>query len=303
MTTVGKILVFLNLVFSLVVGGFAVVDYTARTHWAKAYKDLNAMYAQSQQANDLLAKEAARVTRERDTLVAALIEKGAELKIIDKTNKEDIQNAVKRVVAWMENAAVENKNLTEKAKNLTRDVAAEKARNGELLASEKAYKLAMDSRQTDATQIRDALKTEVDKNFALQREKNEALDLRVQAEIKARTLDDYNRRLLARVTELEKLKASGGAIAGRANTAPPQDVEGLVRRAENNLVTISLGADNGLARGQMLEVFRMGQNARYIGKIRIVDVTPTQAVGQATGRLSVPIQVGDRVASRIMSNN
>jgi len=46
----------------------------------------------------------------------------------------------------------------------------------------------------------------------------------------------------------------------------------------------------------------MGQNARYIGKIRIVDVTPTQAVGQASGRLSVPIQVGDRVASRIIAN-
>jgi len=44
MTVVGKILVFLNLVFSLVVGAFAVMDYTARTHWSDAYKTLNARY-------------------------------------------------------------------------------------------------------------------------------------------------------------------------------------------------------------------------------------------------------------------
>src|SRR4051812_30495491 len=42
MTTVGKILVFLNLVFSLVVGAFAVIDYTARTHWKDAYEKVAA---------------------------------------------------------------------------------------------------------------------------------------------------------------------------------------------------------------------------------------------------------------------
>src|SRR5436305_15256077 len=46
MTVVGKILVFLNLVFSLVVGGFAVVDYAARTHWAKAFDDVKAQNGQ-----------------------------------------------------------------------------------------------------------------------------------------------------------------------------------------------------------------------------------------------------------------
>ena len=40
MTKVGKILVFFNLVFSMVVGAFAVLDYTARTHWVTKYKEL-----------------------------------------------------------------------------------------------------------------------------------------------------------------------------------------------------------------------------------------------------------------------
>jgi hypothetical protein len=49
-----------------------------------------------------------------------------------------------------------------------------------------------------------------------------------------------------------------------------------------------------------MQVFRLGQNPRYLGRIKIVEVTPTQAVGQADGRLLAPIQVGDRVASSIM---
>ncbi len=42
MTAVGKILVFLNLVFSLVVGAFVIMIYLARTHWVDEYKKLNA---------------------------------------------------------------------------------------------------------------------------------------------------------------------------------------------------------------------------------------------------------------------
>jgi len=48
MTAVGKLLVFLNLVFSLVVGAFAVMDYTARAHWKDKYDQLAASYSVSE---------------------------------------------------------------------------------------------------------------------------------------------------------------------------------------------------------------------------------------------------------------
>src|SRR5215469_3782266 len=38
MTAVGKILVFLNLVFSLVVGAFVIMIYLARVHWVESDK-------------------------------------------------------------------------------------------------------------------------------------------------------------------------------------------------------------------------------------------------------------------------
>src|SRR5438128_367637 len=40
MNTIGKILVILNLVFALVVGGFLVIDFGTRTNWRTAFENL-----------------------------------------------------------------------------------------------------------------------------------------------------------------------------------------------------------------------------------------------------------------------
>ena len=133
---------------------------------------------------------------------------------------------------------------------------------------------------------------------------NDMRDAMIRAQLQSRTLKDRNSQLESQLQdvarEVVKLRSGGGAGAARGVNPPPDNLEGTVRRADGNLVTISLGSDAGLTRGQTLEVFRLGNNPRYIGRIRVVEVTPTQAVGQATGRLSMPIQANDRVASRII---
>ena len=40
MNTIGKILVVLNLVFALLVGGFLVIDFATRSNWKKEYEKL-----------------------------------------------------------------------------------------------------------------------------------------------------------------------------------------------------------------------------------------------------------------------
>src|SRR5262249_27282717 len=60
MTAVGKILVFLNLVFSLVVGGFVVFAYVARVHWVESYKAL-------EKQNEVLAANAKTYQNEATT--------------------------------------------------------------------------------------------------------------------------------------------------------------------------------------------------------------------------------------------
>jgi hypothetical protein len=106
--------------------------------------------------------------------------------------------------------------------------------------------------------------------------------------------------------EIRKLQAKLDAVGKSAKEAtkegnPPRgDLEGIVRRVDSSgLVTISIGSDAGLQKGHTLEVYRMGKNPRYLGRIKIVDVSANQAVGKAVGRMTAPVQSGDHVASRV----
>jgi len=297
MTVVGKILVFLNLVFSLVVGAFAVMDYTARTQWADAYDQLKKRNDVAEKASQVYRDDSNRLAKEKETLYEQFRRQAVKLEKLK--NATDMPDAGIWGVKKIEDQATTIDKLSRELDDKNRQLAAEKNRVANYQASEKSYKTDMERRQLDAGTLRTNYANEVQKNFEVTKEMTNLRDQMVQAQIRARTLEDHNKRLVTRVTELERLKGSGGVARGR-NT-PPENVEGLVRRADGNLVTISLGSDAGLAQGQTLEVFRLGQQAKYIGRIRIVDVTANQAVGQVTGRLTGgPIQVGDRVASKIV---
>ena len=85
---------------------------------------------------------------------------------------------------------------------------------------------------------------------------------------------------------------------------PAENVEGTVKKvADGGLIVISIGSDAGLQKGNTLEVFRLGPkpaDAKYLGRVRVLEVTATEAVCQPTDKLKDPIEVGDRVASRIL---
>ncbi len=312
MTAVGKILVFFNLVFSLVVGAFAVMDYTARTHWAVKYDELNRQYLASEASRLTYKTEADRLARERDVLNKRLTEDGgAELKVAGAGDAEmaRVSTAVVKLL----------RDRREQVDRLTRDLEKAKKEANEAernnLKSAAATLSAQEDvkrRQADNEKLREVLKSEVDRNNQLVRDMNEMRDRAVAAEISARSLKDINQRLeeqlqdLAR--DLTRIRSTGGpgatggtGVARRVNP-PPDNVEGLIRQVDRNLVTLTIGSDAGLAKGQTLEVFRYSPTPRYVGRIRIVDVTAHQAVGRADGRMSTPMQVGDTVASSILGN-
>jgi hypothetical protein len=82
---------------------------------------------------------------------------------------------------------------------------------------------------------------------------------------------------------------------------PPEQVEGFVRKVQDGLVQISIGSDAGLQKGHLLEVYRLKPAPRYLGQVKVIEVRAGDAVAQPSGRLPEPIQVGDRVASRIQA--
>jgi hypothetical protein len=94
------------------------------------------------------------------------------------------------------------------------------------------------------------------------------------------------------------------AAAGPEKNSPSESIEGQVKSVDpqSSLVTISVGSDDGLAKGHTLEVYRLNPVAKYLGRVRVLQTTPHEATAQPVSKLLAPIQVGDRVCSKIQGN-
>ena len=71
--------------------------------------------------------------------------------------------------------------------------------------------------------------------------------------------------------------------------------------AQSGYLTISIGSDAGLSKGDTLEVYRLKPEAAYLGTIEILAVRSDQAVAKPMSRARGAIRVGDRVSSKIVT--
>jgi hypothetical protein len=289
MTAVGKILVFLNLVFSLVVGAFVIMMYLARTHWVDEYKKVG----------DQVKVLAASEQTYRSEAIKA--EQDAAAKIARA------QADLKKVQADLEAQVAENNQMRERLAK------AEQQRTGDqALASLSTSEVQ--KRQADVSQLRETLKKETETNSALVKKNNELQEQATAANIEkqaalalAKKMEDQVQQM---ARDMERMRATGGrgtaTVRENRRNPPAESVEGLIKATDSSgLMTISIGSDAGLTRGQTLEVFRLSSipsQSKYLGTIRILEATPTQAVAQPVGRMAAPPQVGDRVASRILGS-
>ena len=78
----------------------------------------------------------------------------------------------------------------------------------------------------------------------------------------------------------------------------PPTVRGEVLAVDkDNHVEISLGTDDGLREGNMLEIYR---GDKYLGRMRVLEVKPHRSVGTILKELQQDvIRDGDQVATRL----
>jgi hypothetical protein len=95
-------------------------------------------------------------------------------------------------------------------------------------------------------------------------------------------------------------KSSAGADTGKKNP-PSKNVRGKITLVSPDwdLVKIDLGSDDGLRKGQTLEVVRLRPKAVYLGTVRIVLVEAKTAIAVPLGHPKEQLQVGDTVVSRV----
>jgi hypothetical protein len=287
MTAVGKIFVFLVLIFSMIQGGLTVMLYTARTQWAVQNADLVNQLKVARANADQFAAEKKKADTDAAAALAAKDDQVKKLQEEVKAKSDQLADL----------QATEQKRKLEQATDK---------------ATLESIQADLKRRQADVEQLRATLTTELEKNKQLVDQNNTLRQEKVTAEIKANALAVRNSEMEAKLQDLAReiarakspLAGGPGGKTGTGKNPPAENVEGLIRQSDaSGLVKITIGSDAGLVKGNTLEVFRLStvaDQSKYLGTIKIIDVSATEAVGQPMGRMADKVQVGDRVASRIL---
>lgn len=157
------------------------------------------------------------------------------------------------------------------------------------------------------TSENELLKTEIEKIITdrnsqrrtvirLTDELNSLASKRTDLEIEIDNLRDQSTRYQAMA------ETRGAALAAAGITdpddVPPSDLKGIVLAVgDDQSVEVSVGRDDGLREGHMLDVYR---NGSYLGRIQLRTVTDDKSVGKIIPAFRKGfIQAGDKVASRV----
>jgi hypothetical protein len=258
--------------------------FSTRTNWKRSYDILNGYYTVSEAKNRALFEEITKVKNESDASLKKLSDEMALLKA-DRDEKVKIADAAKKELEEM-----------------TTKVKLNQVGNDSLTAE-------LERRKQEVEKLMGIVQTREQKILALEKDAKKLLDDFLKADIAYKSAAERNRQLLENLElitkENERLK-SGVASAGSsvAKRPPPEDVEGIITETDlkNGLVTLSIGSDAGLSKGNTLEIYRLKPEAKYLGSLRIIDVNPHEAVGRPLDPNKAKlIQKGDIVAANIIA--
>jgi hypothetical protein len=289
MTTLGKILIFLNLVFALLLGILIIQVYATRTSWRAAHDRVTGFLTVSE----------ANVKTLR-----------AEIDDIKKRKDEEINEKQKQ----LDNSKKDVARLEQQVDQVNKQLKTEQANHQAQRDNAGVSNAELDRRQAETRALTAELNKAQAANAELQKQGKVLQDEKMQAVINYNSEHERNVRLLetfrqtSQKLELaeKKLASLGTGISNVQLTRnpPPEDVEGIILEtdAKTGLVTISIGSDSGISPGNTLEVFRIKPEPKYLGTIRILDSQPHQAVGRLTAAPRYgALEKGDIVASKIMS--
>jgi hypothetical protein len=106
----------------------------------------------------------------------------------------------------------------------------------------------------------------------------------------------------SKLTKVEPKKEEPPAKKdGKKSDNPPPKPRGFIEKTDGKgRVTISVGSEAGVTKGQVLEAYRLKPGPWYLGQIRIVEVTPKKAVAEVVWLTGTALEVGDRVATVLL---
>jgi hypothetical protein len=288
MSFIGKLLVGAQLAFSIIFLGFAGAVFTAQQNWKKQSEDLTKQVAdlKSEKANSDVEHKNYVDRMERDL----------------KEEKKNAATAEGRVTT-LEKQLDAAEDLLGKAKTQS-----DEQRTLAKVATEEARQ-----RREEAL-VQRAVNNDLQKLLNEKNDRVRALeDIVFNKGVEEKALQEKHSKVLGDVVLYQKIIAANGLSTDPKSVTglqePPPDVDGEVKETKrggrngSDLVEISIGSDDGLAEGHKLSVFRPAngeRQAKFLGEIRIVFVTPDRAVGTVVTRAKNGIiERGDIVTSKL----
>jgi hypothetical protein len=291
MQFVGKILVVLMFILSVIFMAFAGVVSNSQTKWREYANNQKKLLEESRRKLSDTEQDLDRVKTDAAAKIAQADTRRAQ---VEADNTGLLGNLL-RLTKEKEDASLAQKTSAEQAQ----------------IAGDEAQ-----ARNEESTNLRQLLR-----ELQLARDNDFALITKLEDQVRGLQLDfdaakAKNRDLLGKNSLYQQALAAAGInadpteLAGRG--APPPRVEGIVedirparRQGSSELLAISLGSDQGLKKGHEMTVYRTGlnkkgQQPRFLCKIVIVETTPDKAVGEVieSTRNGV-IQKGDNVTTKL----
>jgi hypothetical protein len=287
MSYVGKILVIVQLVLSLLFMAFAGAVFAVHQNWRAKTEAVQKTLDQTQKSLEATQGELTLAKRDFETRLSE-----AE----QKANTFQAKNT--SMIAELAALKAQKDNLEQQRATQTG------------LAEAKANEARFRQEEAERTRIENTkLQTTLDQTAA---ETRELKDKMFTLEEAYKALNKQYEAGLAQLAYLKKIVANHGLETDpevvAKQSAPPPPVDGIVTGVRKNranrvqLIEISIGSDDGLVKGNELDVVRIvGQdNSQWLGRVRVVDLGPDWAVAEVIlPSKNGIIQDGDNVTTRL----
>lgn len=278
MNLVGKIFTLLIMVMSIVFTSFSVMVYATHKNWRNEALAQKRNLDEANKKIDQLADELDNRKLEYDAEVALLKKQTTTAQTEYQMRQADV-------------ARLTDQNVKEAAR------AAEAASaQGAIAESLKQRREEVGMLQADVLHTKEVQAQHFDANVKLTAEKSQAL-------FEVDRLNGFIRDQADKIVDLQGILAYHGMSEHKPlNYQTPPRVEGVILAMSDggDLITISIGSDDGILKDHQLEVFRLGATPKYLGRVQVVETHPDRAVAKVIPETRKgPFEKYDHVATKL----
>jgi uncharacterized protein YlxW (UPF0749 family) len=280
MTLIGKIFIVMILIASIVFMSFAICVYATHQNWKELVTSTNpakpGLRQQLRSAQDTNTDLESQLERLKNVLSMERAARTEAIAVLEQRNQE-----------------------------LDRTHAETNAKYEQLFAQHSTAIATVQQAQNQLEQLKQQVTALRQSILEAQRDRDEQFaktrdltDLLHQSEGTKVILEQRLKKLTDQYARAQEvLKSRGETIDTPVANIAPQ-VEGKVVEAGEDMITISLGSDDGIRPGHLVDVSRRDQ---YLARARITRVTADRAVAQLLGNefRKATVQEGDNVQTKV----